>query len=905
MKRLRISKVRDLSFGRHIKRSFDGLESQFVVIHGANESGKSTLAEFLTWAVGGPWRSNKDGSEIFRIKSDDFVYGTVFASLGTDRLELQARFKLKGRGQPDDKRQGILAGRNLNTSAVKDSLGGINAEDFQLIYRLYGGSLGNIGSGAEFSNLFSSFAMGSTNPSANPRLALDDVEKARKSLETSSNEKNEVLREIDEKIRVAKKAPEEIEKLEVEIQGLSESNRISLGRIDQLIEERELLRGLISNQLHINEKKTAEGKIKSLPSISSAMKLAAANLSDLERLTDDKRLAESAARDARGAAERAIAECGLKESMIRDRTLSPIERNEVAGAARRYSEATKQSREADLAAKVADDARKDKEIEVERDCSRIGLQEPKLTHLDAILIDLPSLSDRAGRWVEQVNAAIEDESKSATTEKALDFGIGANKRRGLPPSVIAAGFVLVALAGFAHQILGLAVAAALAAIALFFRASKRRLNLGGRNEPDNDSDAANWARDAESHRKQAKSHHELLLEGLGALADLIEGPDTARDRIHLLTTIAEMRRKLVELSADLQSKQSLASEAATALVSATQNAEKILGARDIPLSLVDQNFETWLVKYESAILALSSSVSAQNHVNKLQENISVLLKPLTDEVAGLEPKAVIERVQEAHDVEKQLKAALQRIREAESAISAANLNSPAAKKLLDQYDDESKLESRLKIVSSELTTAQNDRDGKVAEHGAKVIQKDGLLGTEVLPGLNLEKGQCEETIEEINNQLAAATVAHKVLQETIDRYERENQDPVVATASELINEIVPDWGQVMFTRDAKKDPVLERADNDGRLNEKFLSDGARALLYLGIRLAFAQKDAEKRGIALPLICDDPLLHFDDKRSLSALQLLSKFSKNHQVLLFTCDKGSRDAAAKIGASVVEI
>lgn len=637
------------------------------------------------------------------------------------------------------------------------------------------------------------------------------------------------------------------------------------------------------------------------------MRLAAENLSDLEELTEDKRLAESAARDARGTAEIATAECGLKESMIRDRTLSPIERNEVAGAARTLSEATKRSREADLAAKNADDDRKIKKIEIERESSQIGLQEAKLTHLDAILIDLPSLSDRAGRWVEQVNAAIEDESKSAATEKALDFGIGANKRRSLPPSVIAAGFVLVALAGFAHQILGLAVAAALAAIALFFRASKRLFNLGGRNEPDNDSDAANWARDAEVHRKQAGSHHELLLEGLGALADLIEGPDTARDRIHLLKTIAEMRRDLVELSADLKSKQSLASEAAKALVSATQNAEKILGARDIPLSLVDQNFETWLAKYESAILALSSSVSAQNHVNELHEDISVLLKPLTDEVAGLEPKAVIERVREAHDVEKQLKAALQQIRDAESAISAANLDSPAAKKLLEKYGNESNLETRLKNVLSEIKTIQEDRDSKVAELGAKVKQKDELLGTEVLPGLNLEKGQCEETIEGINNQLAAATVALKVLQETIDRYERENQDPVVATASELINEIVPDWGSVMFTRtqDAKKDPVLERADNDGRLNEKFLSDGARALLYLGIRLAFAQKDADKRGIALPLICDDPLLHFDDKRSLSALQLLSKFSKNHQVLLFTCDKGSRDAAAKIGASVVEI
>jgi uncharacterized protein YhaN len=148
-------------------------------------------------------------------------------------------------------------------------------------------------------------------------------------------------------------------------------------------------------------------------------------------------------------------------------------------------------------------------------------------------------------------------------------------------------------------------------------------------------------------------------------------------------------------------------------------------------------------------------------------------------------------------------------------------------------------------------------------------------------------------------------VALKVLRETIDRYERENQAPVVKTASELINKVVPDWGSVVFTRDDRGNPILERADNDGRLTDKALSDGARALLYLGIRLAFAQKDAEKRGIALPLICDDPLIHFDDQRSLSALQLLAEFSNTHQVVLFTCETRTRDAAAKIGATIIKI
>jgi uncharacterized protein YhaN len=76
-------------------------------------------------------------------------------------------------------------------------------------------------------------------------------------------------------------------------------------------------------------------------------------------------------------------------------------------------------------------------------------------------------------------------------------------------------------------------------------------------------------------------------------------------------------------------------------------------------------------------------------------------------------------------------------------------------------------------------------------------------------------------------------------------------------------------------------------------------------MYLALRIAFAQKDAERRGIALPLICDDPLVHFDDERSESAIKLLAEVSKVHQVLLFTCERRTRDIAESLGARVLEI
>ena len=119
-----------------------------------------------------------------------------------------------------------------------------------------------------------------------------------------------------------------------------------------------------------------------------------------------------------------------------------------------------------------------------------------------------------------------------------------------------------------------------------------------------------------------------------------------------------------------------------------------------------------------------------------------------------------------------------------------------------------------------------------------------------------------------------------------------------------MSEIVPGWGTVIKTRDDGK-LVIQRVGPDGRVGDHAISDGGRALLYLAIRLAFAQQDASRRQIALPIICDDPLVHFDDDRQQAAVQLLKRVSAQHQVVLFTCEGDTRDHAASLGARVIEM
>ena len=69
------------------------------------------------------------------------------------------------------------------------------------------------------------------------------------------------------------------------------------------------------------------------------------------------------------------------------------------------------------------------------------------------------------------------------------------------------------------------------------------------------------------------------------------------------------------------------------------------------------------------------------------------------------------------------------------------------------------------------------------------------------------------------------------------------------------------------------------------------SDGTADQLYLALRLAVA----EELTPDAPLILDDALVRFDDKRLAAALSVLKETAENKQVILFTCHNREKTLA----------
>jgi uncharacterized protein YhaN len=162
--------------------------------------------------------------------------------------------------------------------------------------------------------------------------------------------------------------------------------------------------------------------------------------------------------------------------------------------------------------------------------------------------------------------------------------------------------------------------------------------------------------------------------------------------------------------------------------------------------------------------------------------------------------------------------------------------------------------------------------------------------------------EAEEVLASIRGQAERFTrlcLAGKVLEEAIERYRAENQDPVLALGSEYFQELTANSFQGLRTDvDDKDEQVIVGLREDGtRVPVEGMSDGTRDQLYLSLRLASLEYRLDKAE-PMPFIVDDILVNFDEERVQAALKAMAKLGEKNQVLLFTHHRQIADSTRKL-------
>jgi uncharacterized protein YhaN len=154
------------------------------------------------------------------------------------------------------------------------------------------------------------------------------------------------------------------------------------------------------------------------------------------------------------------------------------------------------------------------------------------------------------------------------------------------------------------------------------------------------------------------------------------------------------------------------------------------------------------------------------------------------------------------------------------------------------------------------------------------------------------------------------SVARELVTSAMATIRAEQQDPLIQRAGELFAATtLGEFAGIETDIDAKGHPiVVGRRANGGIASVATMSDGTRDQLFLAFRLASLENYARATE-PLPFIADDILVHFDDERSRSTLDLLAEFGRVNQVLLFTHHRTIRDLTeplvAKGLANVVDL
>lgn len=157
-------------------------------------------------------------------------------------------------------------------------------------------------------------------------------------------------------------------------------------------------------------------------------------------------------------------------------------------------------------------------------------------------------------------------------------------------------------------------------------------------------------------------------------------------------------------------------------------------------------------------------------------------------------------------------------------------------------------------------------------------------------------------IRRLAERYARVKLASKILQQEIERYREEHQDPVLKIASRYFADLTLGSFKGLKTDvDDKGEPILVGIrPADVWVTVDGMSDGTRDQLYLALRLATLEWRLTKSE-PMPFIVDDILVNFDDERSKATLKALAHLAEKNQVILFTHHLQIVNAARKLNTA----
>ena len=147
-------------------------------------------------------------------------------------------------------------------------------------------------------------------------------------------------------------------------------------------------------------------------------------------------------------------------------------------------------------------------------------------------------------------------------------------------------------------------------------------------------------------------------------------------------------------------------------------------------------------------------------------------------------------------------------------------------------------------------------------------------------------GKTDSQIKVMEKERVSVEKAIEQMKTVFERFHNRFGASINKSSGEILNKLTDGKYLDMFIT-KEFDVKLKDQISSEIQSAEFFSNGTWDQIYFALRMGIIQSISEKLGKEIPLLLDDALIQYDDKRLKNALKYLNEYGQENQVLLFTC------------------
>ena len=178
---------------------------------------------------------------------------------------------------------------------------------------------------------------------------------------------------------------------------------------------------------------------------------------------------------------------------------------------------------------------------------------------------------------------------------------------------------------------------------------------------------------------------------------------------------------------------------------------------------------------------------------------------------------------------------------------------------------------------------KDDSDQYSQRIGEITHMMESLMDDDAYNTLLTRKMNAEERLRGLVREWATYSIAQTIIRDSCDHFYSNLQPAVVIRANRYLSLMTE--GRYQLDNDPRDNDIVVK-DSTMRKNSSQWSSGLGDQIYLSIKMALAEEITAER---MPMIMDDVLVRFDDERKQGACKAIYEFSRENQVIMFTCDR----------------